>query len=139
MFERSYDRHHSINLIKAGVATPIRETCEAALLMGANLLRHFGTEDAVIAETLSGVMQTVSPCNAPVISIPVGRRSSAMPGWRWKTSAEPDRNHPIRCSFTGSLRPSFRKCAMKGLATSSDRVAANSRLVTTSGPNGRVT
>ena len=29
-----------------------------------------------------------------------------------------------RCSFTGSLRPSFRKCAMNGRAASSSRVAA---------------
>ena len=55
VFARSFDRRHSIELIKAGVAAPVRETYESALVMGADLLRHFGTGDEVIAETLSGV------------------------------------------------------------------------------------
>ena len=55
VFARSFDRRHSVELIKAGVAAPIRETYESALLLGANLLRHFGVEDAAIDETLSDV------------------------------------------------------------------------------------
>ena len=44
VFARSYDRRHSIKLIKAGVENPIRETYESALTMGATLLRHFGKD-----------------------------------------------------------------------------------------------
>lgn len=55
VFSRSFDRRHSIELIKAGVAAPIRETYESALLLGANLLRHFGVEEGRIDETLSDV------------------------------------------------------------------------------------
>ena len=55
VFSRSFDRRHSIELIKAGVAAPIRETYESALLLGANLLRHFGLDDALIDETLVDV------------------------------------------------------------------------------------
>ena len=55
VFARSYDRRHSIALIKAGVAAPIRETYEAALQLGADLLRHFGTDADQIAQTVSGV------------------------------------------------------------------------------------
>jgi glutathione-regulated potassium-efflux system protein KefB len=55
VFARSFDRRHSIELIKAGVEAPVRETYESALLMGANLLRHFGVEDARIDETLVDV------------------------------------------------------------------------------------
>lgn len=53
VFARSFDRRHSIELIKAGVENPIRETYESALQMGGSLLRHFGAEDEQIAETLS--------------------------------------------------------------------------------------
>jgi monovalent cation:proton antiporter-2 (CPA2) family protein len=45
VFARSFDRRHSIKLIKAGVDAPIRETYESALTMGATLLRHFGETD----------------------------------------------------------------------------------------------
>lgn len=55
VFARSFDRRHSIELIKAGVSAPIRETYESALLLGADLLRHLGTDEAVIAETVTGV------------------------------------------------------------------------------------
>ncbi len=53
VFARSFDRRHSIELIKAGVEAPIRETYESALLLGMNLLRHFGIEEARIQETVS--------------------------------------------------------------------------------------
>ncbi len=55
VFARSFDRRHSITLIKAGVAAPIRETYESALALGADLLRHFGTDEAAVAETLADV------------------------------------------------------------------------------------
>ncbi len=55
VFARSYDRRHSIELIKAGVEAPIRETYDSALLLGGNLLRHFGVDDERIAETLNDV------------------------------------------------------------------------------------
>jgi voltage-gated potassium channel Kch len=55
VFARSYDRRHSIELIKAGVAAPIRETYESALSLGGNLLRHFGEADDAVAETLTEV------------------------------------------------------------------------------------
>jgi glutathione-regulated potassium-efflux system protein KefB len=53
VFARSFDRRHSIELIKAGVENPIRETYESAMLMGAKLLRHLGAEDERVEETLT--------------------------------------------------------------------------------------
>jgi monovalent cation:proton antiporter-2 (CPA2) family protein len=55
VFARSFDRRHSIELIKAGVDAPVRETWESALTMGATLLRHLGAEDERITETLTEV------------------------------------------------------------------------------------
>ncbi len=55
VFARSFDRRHSIELIKAGVDEPIRETYESALLMSTVLLRHFGVEEQRIAETVTEV------------------------------------------------------------------------------------
>jgi voltage-gated potassium channel Kch len=55
VFARSYDRRHSIKLIKAGVENPIRETYESALSMGATLLRHFGKDEDVVSETIAEV------------------------------------------------------------------------------------
>jgi glutathione-regulated potassium-efflux system protein KefB len=55
VFARSFDRRHSIELIKAGVAAPIRETYESALLLGGDLLRHFGEADEVVTQTLTDV------------------------------------------------------------------------------------
>ncbi len=52
VFARSYDRRHSIKLIKAGVESPVRETFESALSMGAALLRHLGTAEERLAETI---------------------------------------------------------------------------------------
>ena len=55
VFARSYDRRHSIELIKAGVEDPIRETFESALLVGRKLLRHLGAAEDRIDETLTEV------------------------------------------------------------------------------------
>jgi voltage-gated potassium channel Kch len=55
VFARSFDRRHSIELIKAGVDAPVRETYESALTMGATLLRHLGAEDERVTETLTEV------------------------------------------------------------------------------------
>ncbi|OZA07160.1 MAG: hypothetical protein B7Y02_14450, partial [Rhodobacterales bacterium 17-64-5] len=42
VFARSFDRRHSIQLIKAGVEEPVRETFESALVMSSMLLAHLG-------------------------------------------------------------------------------------------------
>jgi monovalent cation:proton antiporter-2 (CPA2) family protein len=55
VFARSYDRRHSIKLIKAGVENPVRETYESALAMGATLLRHFGKDEDLVTETIAEV------------------------------------------------------------------------------------
>jgi len=55
VFARSFDRRHSIQLIKAGVEEPIRETYESALVMSGALLRHLGAEEERIAETIIDV------------------------------------------------------------------------------------
>ncbi len=55
IFSRSFDRRHSLALIKAGVARPVRETFESALTMAAMLLRDFGSEEERIAEIMSEV------------------------------------------------------------------------------------
>jgi glutathione-regulated potassium-efflux system protein KefB len=55
VFARSFDRRHSIELIKAGVENPIRETYESAMLMSSKLLRHLGADDERAEETLTEV------------------------------------------------------------------------------------
>jgi monovalent cation:proton antiporter-2 (CPA2) family protein len=55
VFARSFDRRHSIELIKAGVENPIRETFESALSMGATLLRAFGEDPERVEETIAEV------------------------------------------------------------------------------------
>ncbi len=52
---RSYDRGHSMELIRAGVDFEIRETAESALLMGAEGLRRLGLDEATVAEALEDV------------------------------------------------------------------------------------
>ncbi len=52
---RSYDRGHSMDLIRAGVDFEIRETVESALLMGAEGLRHLGWDAATVTEALEDV------------------------------------------------------------------------------------
>ncbi|MCX7286360.1 MAG: monovalent cation:proton antiporter-2 (CPA2) family protein [Rhodobacterales bacterium] len=55
VFSRSFDRRHSLALIKAGVERPVRETFESALALGTMLLRDFGADEERIAEVLSEV------------------------------------------------------------------------------------
>lgn len=55
VFARSFDRRHSIKLIKAGVEGPVRETYESALTMGATLLRHFGKDEELVSEMIAEV------------------------------------------------------------------------------------
>lgn len=52
---RSYDRGHSMELIRAGVDFEIRETVESALLMGAEGLRRLGLDEATVLEALEDV------------------------------------------------------------------------------------
>ncbi len=52
---RSYDRGHSMELIRAGVDFEIRETVESALLMGAEGLRRLGLDEASVTEALDDV------------------------------------------------------------------------------------
>ncbi|MCG6122252.1 MAG: monovalent cation:proton antiporter-2 (CPA2) family protein [Microvirga sp.] len=52
---RSYDRAHSIELIRAGVDFEIRETLESALLMGAESLRRLGCDEASVTDTLNDI------------------------------------------------------------------------------------
>lgn len=54
---RSYDRGHSMELIRAGVDFEIRETVESALLMGAEGLRGLGCAEALITEALEDTRQ----------------------------------------------------------------------------------
>ncbi|WP_071796838.1 monovalent cation:proton antiporter-2 (CPA2) family protein [Natronohydrobacter thiooxidans] len=49
---RSYDRGHSMELIRAGVGFEIRETVASALLMGAEGLRSLGCDEASVSEAL---------------------------------------------------------------------------------------
>lgn len=49
---RSYDRGHSMELIRAGVDFEIRETVESALMMGAEGLRQLGLDEAAVTEAL---------------------------------------------------------------------------------------
>ena len=52
---RSYDRGHSMELIRAGVDFEIRETVESALLMGAEGLRSLGCTEASVSEALEDI------------------------------------------------------------------------------------
>jgi len=52
---RSYDRGHAIELIRAGVDYQIRETVEAAYLMGVAGLRVLGFADVDIEEAADDV------------------------------------------------------------------------------------
>ena len=52
---RSYDRGHSMELVRAGVDFEIRETVESALLMGAEGLRRLGWDEATVVEALEDV------------------------------------------------------------------------------------
>lgn len=52
---RSFDRGHSMELIRAGVDFEIRETVESALLMGAEGLRRLGWDQATVEEAIDDV------------------------------------------------------------------------------------
>ena len=52
---RSYDRGHSMELIRAGVDFEIRETVESAFLMGAEGLRRLGWDETIVTEALEDV------------------------------------------------------------------------------------
>lgn len=52
---RSYDRGHSMDLIRAGVDFEIRETVDSALTMGAEGLRRLGWDEATVNEALRDV------------------------------------------------------------------------------------
>jgi glutathione-regulated potassium-efflux system protein KefB len=55
LLARSYDRGHSMELIRAGVDFEIRETVESALLMGAEGLRKLGCAEATVTEALEDI------------------------------------------------------------------------------------
>ncbi|WP_372675279.1 monovalent cation:proton antiporter-2 (CPA2) family protein [Aquicoccus sp.] len=52
---RSYDRGHSMDLIRAGVDFEIRETVESAFQMGAEGLRRLGWDEATVTDALEDV------------------------------------------------------------------------------------
>ncbi|WP_313443037.1 monovalent cation:proton antiporter-2 (CPA2) family protein [Novosphingobium sp.] len=52
---RSYDRHHAIELIQAGVDRQIRETVESAYLMGAETLRALGFDEGDVEEAANDI------------------------------------------------------------------------------------
>ena len=52
---RSYDRGHSMELIRAGVDFEIRETVESAFRMGAEGLRQLGWDEATVTDALEDV------------------------------------------------------------------------------------
>ncbi|WP_226576327.1 monovalent cation:proton antiporter-2 (CPA2) family protein [Acuticoccus sediminis] len=54
---RSYDRHHAVDLLRAGVDFQVRETVESAYLMGAQGLRALGFAEAEIAEAVEDIRQ----------------------------------------------------------------------------------
>ncbi len=55
LIARSYDRGHSMALIRAGVDFEIRETVESALLMGAEGLRRLGCAEDTVREALEDI------------------------------------------------------------------------------------
>ncbi|MFD1910721.1 monovalent cation:proton antiporter-2 (CPA2) family protein [Halodurantibacterium flavum] len=55
LLARSFDRGHSIELIRAGVDYEIRETFESALLMGAESLRRLGLDEALVTDALEEI------------------------------------------------------------------------------------
>ena len=54
---RSYDRDHTIDLIRAGVDYQIRETVESAYLMGAAGLHALGFDEVDVAEAADNIRQ----------------------------------------------------------------------------------
>lgn len=54
---RSYDRGHTLDLIRAGVDFEIRETFESAILFGEAALRQLGVPEEDITDLIEGVRQ----------------------------------------------------------------------------------
>jgi glutathione-regulated potassium-efflux system protein KefB len=57
LMARSFDRGHSIKLIKAGVDYQIRETFESALALSGEALKVLGASDEEVADALEGVRE----------------------------------------------------------------------------------
>jgi glutathione-regulated potassium-efflux system protein KefB len=57
LMARSFDRGHSIKLIKAGVDYQIRETFESALALSGEALKLLGSTDEEVAEAIEGVRE----------------------------------------------------------------------------------
>jgi len=57
IFARSFDRGHSMRLVKAGVDYQIRELFESSLTFGGAVLRELGFSDFEIAETIEDVRE----------------------------------------------------------------------------------
>ncbi|MGQ0533680.1 MAG: monovalent cation:proton antiporter-2 (CPA2) family protein [Caulobacteraceae bacterium] len=57
VFARSFDRGHSMRLVKAGVDYQIRELFESSLAFGAAVLRELGFSDIEVAETIEDVRE----------------------------------------------------------------------------------
>lgn len=57
LMARSFDRGHSISLIKAGVDYQIRETFESALALSGEALKFLGSTDEEVAEAIDGVRE----------------------------------------------------------------------------------
>jgi len=57
IFARSYDRGHSMRLVKAGVDYQLRELFESSLTFSAAVLRDLGFSDLEIADTIEDVRE----------------------------------------------------------------------------------
>ncbi|HVY50308.1 MAG TPA: monovalent cation:proton antiporter-2 (CPA2) family protein [Devosia sp.] len=57
LMARSFDRGHSIQLIKAGVDYQIRETFESALALSGQALKFLGSSDEEVADAIDGVRE----------------------------------------------------------------------------------
>ncbi|MDO5620207.1 MAG: monovalent cation:proton antiporter-2 (CPA2) family protein [Paracoccus sp. (in: a-proteobacteria)] len=54
---RSYDRRHSVDLIRAGVDFEVRETLESAFVMGAQGLRELGSSEDEVRGAVTAIRQ----------------------------------------------------------------------------------
>ncbi|HYD71642.1 MAG TPA: potassium transporter, partial [Candidatus Binatia bacterium] len=57
LFARSFDRGHSMRLVKAGVDYQIRELFESSLAFSGAVLRELGFSDIEVAETIEDVRE----------------------------------------------------------------------------------
>jgi glutathione-regulated potassium-efflux system protein KefB len=55
LFVRSFDRGHTLRLVRAGVEYELRETFESAMVFGGRVLAGLGFEPADVAETMDDV------------------------------------------------------------------------------------